>query len=549
MSGTDYNRIPNMNTTSSMECNHHKQGVDNQYSFVPQLPHIAPRANNGIMTPENFAVNQRFNYPYDYYMMKHYFSQSHGPFGRNYFNSFGPSHPNANSVDSSSHEFLNRGTFNEMPLHTHHTSMMNPSFSSSSYFSDSIPRTIQKNDVSPNDSSQRSIGQTKSCPQSNSVSMSSMPSSTKSNRPLLDLTNQANKSQSTELQDKRQSNERGSILPNKDQVLLNKKSTSPTIKIEEDTCGSEDLSSKTVNSTKSIKSFPRVKHVLKRVKTDELNSTSTQRAESTNAGDDAGKINFDHISSYYPPISENRNKRCSSSISPSSSVSSSPLTIPSITEEGAEQENKRIKTSDNSESFLGKLDILCQAVTIVATKQDKENKHKHLIAMETLDKSKSCSCPRSRCIKLYCECFQDGRMCSSLCSCKKCKNTKEETGPNGLRTKAIQNILSRNPHAFSKDKRNTPPPSHDGIVCRCVKSRCLKLYCDCFQSGQVCGQFCMCIGCLNTEEESGETGRRTVAQRSCLQRNPDAFIKKVKVIGAGCSCRNSRYVIPKYNTN
>ena len=47
------------------------------------------------------------------------------------------------------------------------------------------------------------------------------------------------------------------------------------------------------------------------------------------------------------------------------------------------------------------------------------------------------------------------------------------------------------------------------VGCKCTRSRCLKLYCDCFQSGKVCIPTCACSNCFNTKEESGENGERT----------------------------------------
>ena len=44
------------------------------------------------------------------------------------------------------------------------------------------------------------------------------------------------------------------------------------------------------------------------------------------------------------------------------------------------------------------------------------------------------------------------------------------------------------------------------------------------------------------ESESGVNGKRTLARKLCLQRKPDAFVKKKKEVGS-CSCRNSRYVV------
>ena len=35
------------------------------------------------------------------------------------------------------------------------------------------------------------------------------------------------------------------------------------------------------------------------------------------------------------------------------------------------------------------------------------------------------------------------------------------------------------------------------LTCHCVKSRCLKLYCDCFANGDCCRPECKCNNCLN----------------------------------------------------
>lgn len=45
----------------------------------------------------------------------------------------------------------------------------------------------------------------------------------------------------------------------------------------------------------------------------------------------------------------------------------------------------------------------------------------------------------------------------------------------------------------------TPPPASDRKSCHCVKSRCLKLYCDCFAQGVYCSG-CSCSDCHNREE-------------------------------------------------
>ena len=78
------------------------------------------------------------------------------------------------------------------------------------------------------------------------------------------------------------------------------------------------------------------------------------------------------------------------------------------------------------------------------------------------------------------------------------------------------------------------------VICRCMKSRCLKLYCDCFQAEKLCNTQCKCVRCLNTEAENGKSGRLKLAKRDYLLRKPSSFGKKRKKVGEGCACKNNR---------
>ena len=78
------------------------------------------------------------------------------------------------------------------------------------------------------------------------------------------------------------------------------------------------------------------------------------------------------------------------------------------------------------------------------------------------------------------------------------------------------------------------------ILCNCVKSRCLKLYCDCFQAGTLCNTFCNCKKCLNVESEASEGGALFRAKGQYMARKPGVFGKKKKKVSEGCSCRNNR---------
>jgi Tesmin/TSO1-like CXC domain, cysteine-rich domain len=79
------------------------------------------------------------------------------------------------------------------------------------------------------------------------------------------------------------------------------------------------------------------------------------------------------------------------------------------------------KRSRGKQGCFDKLDLLCSATLELGPLQENPS---------------GCSCPKSKCIALYCDCFKAGRRCNpDRCSCLNCKNTVEESGPNGARSK------------------------------------------------------------------------------------------------------------------
>ena len=107
-------------------------------------------------------------------------------------------------------------------------------------------------------------------------------------------------------------------------------------------------------------------------------------------------------------------------------------------------------------------------------------------------KTLKCGCRRTKCLKLYCDCFASGNICSEECDCKGCHNTdehKEERDQIVLKTK------SKNPAAFRVDI------SANYKICHCTKSNCMKKYCECFQNGRACGVNCKCKQCKNLEDQ------------------------------------------------
>ncbi|XP_024138135.1 spexin prohormone 2 [Oryzias melastigma] len=109
---------------------------------------------------------------------------------------------------------------------------------------------------------------------------------------------------------------------------------------------------------------------------------------------------------------------------------------------------------------------------------------------------KACHCTRSRCLKLYCDCFSSGVMCSS-CNCMNCHNNVENESQ---RHEAIKLCLDRNPSAFrskSAARKFAESRGWHSKGCSCRHSGCLKKYCDCYEANIKCTSSCRCVGCCN----------------------------------------------------
>ena len=53
----------------------------------------------------------------------------------------------------------------------------------------------------------------------------------------------------------------------------------------------------------------------------------------------------------------------------------------------------------------------------------------------------------------------------------------------------------------------------------------------------MCIDACLCKACLNNESTKEI---RDTAMEAILARRPDAFEERVKIIGAGCSCKKNK---------
>ena len=99
----------------------------------------------------------------------------------------------------------------------------------------------------------------------------------------------------------------------------------------------------------------------------------------------------------------------------------------------------------------------------------------------------SCSCSKTHCLKMYCACFRDSKLCSRDCHCIDCDNTLEESRIGGKLHFARNELLKKKQFSTAFGNR----------TCRCTKTHCLKMYCVCFSNGAACAEKCKCVGCEN----------------------------------------------------
>ena len=102
----------------------------------------------------------------------------------------------------------------------------------------------------------------------------------------------------------------------------------------------------------------------------------------------------------------------------------------------------------------------------------------------------SCSCSKTKCLKLYCNCFSNSRKCGESCACVDCYNNDEYEE---LRLLIMKQIKQTNKNAFKDNSKK----SLNNKGCSCSNSKCQKAYCPCYKLGVSCSFFCNCLNCKN----------------------------------------------------
>ena len=132
-----------------------------------------------------------------------------------------------------------------------------------------------------------------------------------------------------------------------------------------------------------------------------------------------------------------------------------------------------------------------------------ENKNKKLLDIKN---KPCCSCNKTKCIKKYCECFANNRLCKN-CLCFDCRNKDIFMGTNDF---------------YDKNKNK------EIVVCTCSKSGCNKKYCECFKEGLKCNIKCRCINCLNAEEPLDKSANESNKIISLEETKSDSGKKALK---------------------
>lgn len=160
-----------------------------------------------------------------------------------------------------------------------------------------------------------------------------------------------------------------------------------------------------------------------------------------------------------------------------------------------------------------------------------EPPHKHKI--EKMDEKPAqakkervaCHCKKSKCLRLYCECFAKGLICGVDCACESCHNTEDLKD---LRELVVQETLEKNPFAFKSKYKRLKEDTRllHSRGCNCSKTGCIKKYCECYNAGTGCSRLCKCTNCKNDNIELEDADVKVYYDRVLRKRSKKSVLSE-----------------------
>ena len=114
-----------------------------------------------------------------------------------------------------------------------------------------------------------------------------------------------------------------------------------------------------------------------------------------------------------------------------------------------------------------------------------------------------CNCKLTECLKGYCSCFANGKVCNEECECLKCENFEGSAKREAKikKQKKLKSYRKKDGESLGLGYSKT---GHRKMGCKCSSSGCFKKYCECFRLGMYCSKSCKCKNCRNQECPSPE---------------------------------------------